>query len=30
MTRVFNGLPHNETEKEIMEFMIAKSAKVVE
>lgn len=30
MTRVFNWLPHNITEKEIMEFMIAKGAKVVE
>ena len=30
MTRVFNVLSHNVTEKEIMEFMIAKGTKVVE
>ena len=30
MTRVFNVLPHNVTEKKIMEFMIAKDTKVVE
>ena len=30
MTCVFNELPHNATEKAIMEYMIAKGAKVVD
>lgn len=30
MTCVFNELPYNATEKEIMEFMIARGAKVVD